>query len=92
MKYETECFLRDCGGEGKPPMKMHVTITDEAIYIQPHGHECPEGDYPPVLLEVCGGEARVIVWDDINDLSANPKILPLTGARIENRRHFDIIA
>lgn len=88
MTYETELFLEDCADRLNPQkkMKLRLTITDEAIYVQPHGHETGDGDYPPILIEVNDGECRVVVWPDIND-QGNPQIIGMNGARIERRRH-----
>jgi|694.fasta_scaffold139348_2 hypothetical protein len=76
-------------GDG-PLMELDVTVTSEfgeGIELKPQGY----GDYCsvigngcPVLLEVCQGRLRLVVWADINQEEPTHYI-DLEGAREDKR-------
>jgi len=67
--YEVEIRRYDEDGEGMGAIKVRISHNQNGIYITPEGygdHCSNDGEGIPVLLEYCGGEPRVIIWDDIN--------------------------
>jgi|GEM_PF-2256010 len=71
--------------------RVAVTVATEqdglALILEPKGYGVygVDGDCAPVLLEVCCGKLRLVVWADIND--ENPThIIPLDGAKLSSRK------
>lgn len=58
-------------GQGRERQKIEVEIeaSSDGILIKPKGYGdfCTENGYgTPVLIELCNGHPRVVVWSDIN--------------------------
>jgi len=58
-------------GQGRERQKIEVEIeaSSDGILIKPKGYGdfCTENGYEtPVLIELCNGHPRVVVWSDIN--------------------------
>jgi hypothetical protein len=75
-------------------IELGIEARKQAITIEAEGHsvcnmddDMPigKGYRPLVALEIWEGEFRVIVWSDINEEDPT-HIIPLTNARISNRK------
>lgn len=66
---------------------VNVEITDSGISIsvEGYGDSCSkEGAGFPILIEVCEGELRAVLWDDINRHDPG-HVISLEGAKEDKR-------
>ena len=78
--------LRDHGGD----RAIRVEVAEEpcGVVIYPAGYGCfgcADGSAGPILLKLCEGRLRLVVWDDIN-LEDPSHIIDLEDARENHRR------
>jgi len=71
-------------GQGRERQKIEVEIeaSEDGILIKPKGYGdfCTDNGYgSPVLIELCNGHPRVVVWSDINQEDPT-HIVSLEGA------------
>jgi len=70
---------------------VRIAFDEYGIYITPKGYGdyySNDGDGIPIMVEVFGGEPRVILWDDINEQDST-HIISLKKAKETCRKNED---
>jgi hypothetical protein len=69
-------------GRERQEVEVEIEATKDGILIKPKGYgdHCTDDGYGcPVLVELCNGHPRVVVWSDINQEDPT-NIISLDGA------------
>ena len=84
-KTVAKVVLREVHADG--PTRVAVKVVSEcdglALLFEPKGYGVKgmDGDCAPVLLEVCDGNLRLVVWADIN-AEEPTHVIDLEGAKL----------
>jgi len=66
-------------------VNVEVTSSGISISVEGYGDSCSnDGSGFPILIEVCEGDLRVVLWDDINKHDPG-HVISLAGAKESKR-------
>jgi hypothetical protein len=71
---------------------VNVKITDMGITVDVEGYgdaSSKDGYGSPILIEICEGELRVVLWNDINKHDPG-HVISLEGAKEDKREPEDV--